>query len=91
MTRPAVNGPTKFETAGPIASQEKTCFIWVGVSAARPTWRCSAIDAAPVAPPVSSALAHSTGNTGKATASPAPAAAAITAKPTGRRRPWRSA
>ena len=70
--------------AGPMASQENTCLSWVGLSAARPTWRCSAIEAAPVAPPVSKALRHSTGNTGKATASPAPAVAAITLKPTGR-------
>ena len=91
IIRPAQNGPMKLDTAGPMASHEKTCLSCVGFSAARPTWRCSAIDAAPVAPPVSNALAHSTGNTGNATARPAPSVAAITDSPIGRLSPWRSA
>ena len=36
ITRPALNGPRKFEMAGPIASQENTCLSCVGFSAARP-------------------------------------------------------
>ena len=43
--RPAANGPMKLENAGPIASQENTCLQLRRRSrAARPTWRCSAID-----------------------------------------------
>ena len=77
--------------AGPMASHENTCLSWVGLAAARPTWRCMAMDAAPVAPPVNKALRHSTGNTGKSTARPAPALAATTLMAIGRFRPWRSA
>ena len=36
ISRPALNGPRKLETAGPIASQENTCLSCVGFSAARP-------------------------------------------------------
>ncbi len=91
MIRPAANGPMKLDTAGPIASHENTCLSWVGFSAARPTCRCRAMDAAPVAPPVSSALTQSTGNTGHTTARPAPRVAAMMEMPIGRLSPWRSA
>ncbi|AEG93556.1 Hypothetical protein Rta_24580 [Ramlibacter tataouinensis TTB310] len=61
ITSPAANGPRKLETAGPIASQENTWRSRVASPAARPTCRCRAIEAAPVAPPVIRALAQSTG------------------------------
>ena len=79
IINPAQNGPMKLETAGPMASQLNTCRSWVESCAARPTWRCRAMVAAPVAPPVNSAARHSTGKMGKASASAAPAAAATTA------------
>ncbi len=91
ISRPARNGPTKFATAGAIASQLNTRLSSVGVVAERPTWRCSAITVAPVAPPVSSAATHMAGKTGNAQTSPAPSEAAITDSSSGRLKPWRSA
>ncbi|CAM3905144.1 hypothetical protein ACAN107058_19490 [Paracidovorax anthurii] len=81
----------KFDTAGPMASQLNTRRSCVESCAARPTWRCSAIIAAPEAPPVMSAARHSTGKAGHSTAPPAPTHATATAHPTGRLRPCRSA
>ena len=88
---PAKNGPMKLDTAGPMASQLNTWRNWVVSCAARPTWRCSAMMARPVAPPVIRAERHITENTGKISESPAPAHAMTTAMPTGRLRPCRSA
>jgi hypothetical protein len=49
-----------------------TCLSCVApLAAERPTCRCSAMTAAPVAPPVSSAATHMTGKIGKITARPA--------------------
>jgi hypothetical protein len=81
----------KLDTAGPIASQLNMRLRSVEPCAARPTCRCNAMEAAPVDPPVTSAATHITANTGAATASEAASTDAITASPTGRRSPWRSA
>ncbi|MCY1376221.1 hypothetical protein D9M69_636940 [compost metagenome] len=84
---PARKGPTKFAAAGAMASQLNTRLSCVGSVAERPTCRCSAMTVAPVAPPVSSAAMHMTGNTGKTSASPAPPDAAITDSHSGRLSP----
>lgn len=68
----------KLETAGPMDNQLNTRRSCSAPAAARPTWRCSEITATPVAPPVRSAARHNTGNTGNATAMPAPSIAAAT-------------
>ena len=81
----------KFEMAGPMANQLKACLSSVMPWARRPTWRCKAITAAPVAPPVNKALMHSTGKVGQITAKPVPTLPSTTLQPTGRLRPWRSA
>ena len=91
INSPAAKGPRKLENAGPMESQLNTCRSCTGPLAARPTCRCKAITAVPVAPPVNSADRHNTGNTGKATAAPAPVIAASTLYLTGRFSPWRSA
>ncbi len=52
------NGPTKLAAAGAMASQLNTCACSVARAPRGPTWRCSEITAAPVAPPVSSAATH---------------------------------
>ena len=60
MHNPANSGPRKLEIAGPMANQLKTRRRVSTSCAACPTWRCSANTATPVAPPVRSALTHST-------------------------------
>ncbi|MCY1371659.1 hypothetical protein D9M69_588130 [compost metagenome] len=76
---------------GPMAIQLNTCLSSVALFARRPTCRCSAIMASPVAAPQVSAVTHSTPNTGKATAAAAPADAMPTAMATGFLSPRRSA
>ena len=44
ISSPAANGPDELEIAGPMASQLNTCLSCGRMPAARPTWRCSAID-----------------------------------------------
>ena len=91
ISMPARKGPTKLAAAGAMASQLKTRLSCVGSCADRPTCRCNAMTVAPVAPPVSKADRHITGNTGNTTTSPAPTTAAITDSHSGRLKPCRSA
>jgi len=87
ISSPAVSGPTKFDSAGPIDNQLNIDFSASVFCAERPTWRCKVMAAAPVAPPVISALRHNTGNSGNAQAKAVPLLAINTASPTGRLKP----
>jgi len=64
INKPAKTGPTKLDTAGPKDNQLKATFSAAGSLAMRPTWRCKAITAMPVAPPAAKALRHMTGKIG---------------------------
>lgn len=91
ISKPASSGPRKLEIEGPTAIQLNTWRSSVASWASRPTWRCSAIMAIPLAAPQAVAERHSTQNAGQATASMAPALATATATRTGWRKPCRSA
>ena len=91
ISSPVIKGPRKLASAGAIAIQLNTVFSSVVSAAARPTWRCTAICTVPAEAPASSAVMHSTGNTGHSAASAAPSTAADTPRFTGRCKPCRSA
>ena len=86
MMKPVQNGPMKLPADRPMAIQLKTFCNSTRLLARRPTCRCRAISALPVAPPHSSAVRQSTGKTGQIAARPVPMMVNTTLKVTG----WRS-
>ena len=90
INNPAKTGPTKFDTAGPKDNQLKATLSAAASLAMRPTCRCKAITAMPVAPPAAKALKHITGKIGQIAERKTPEVATTTLKRMSFCRPRRS-